>query len=60
MSGAIPPFPQYAFMVWYLEHRDNFYFTLRALNGVTSEDTTLIPFSMEEFKILSDVVPHDT
>jgi hypothetical protein len=28
MSGAIPPLPQYAFMVWCLvKHRDNFTFT---------------------------------
>jgi hypothetical protein len=28
MRGAVPPLPQYVFMVWYLvKHRDNFTFT---------------------------------
>jgi hypothetical protein len=28
MRGAIPPYPQYAFMAWFLvKHRDNFNFT---------------------------------
>jgi hypothetical protein len=33
MGGAIPPLPQYFFMVWYLvEHRDNFTFTFTPSN----------------------------
>jgi hypothetical protein len=32
MSWAIPPLPQYAFMVWYLvKHRDNFTFYFKKL-----------------------------
>jgi hypothetical protein len=35
MNGAIPPLPQYAFMAWCSEHRDNFtfylYFTFQML-----------------------------
>jgi hypothetical protein len=32
MRGAIPPLPQYAFMVWGLvKHRDNFTFTFLLL-----------------------------
>jgi hypothetical protein len=27
VCGVIPPLPQYAFMAWFLEHRDNFTFT---------------------------------
>jgi hypothetical protein len=32
MRGAIPPLPQYVFMVWWLvKHRDNFTFTFISL-----------------------------
>jgi hypothetical protein len=36
MSGAVPPFPQYAYMAWRLvkEHRDNFIFTLLMTKNV--------------------------
>jgi len=37
MSGAIPPFPQYAFMAWYLvKCRDNFTFTFMWIAWTTS------------------------
>jgi hypothetical protein len=36
MCVAIPPFPQYAFMVWCLvKHRDNFTFTFDSHISVT-------------------------
>jgi hypothetical protein len=41
MHGAIPPFPQYAFMVWCLvKHRDNFTFTLHSSPLVGHHSTT--------------------
>jgi len=40
MSGAIPPFPHYAFMLWCLvKHRDNFTFTF--LRKLSIQDTTV-------------------
>jgi hypothetical protein len=37
MLGAIPPFPQYAFMVWWSvkeKHRDNFVLSFKGTNYV--------------------------
>jgi hypothetical protein len=40
MHGAIPPLPQYVFMVWCLvKHRDNFTFTLCCSEPLVSSFT---------------------
>jgi hypothetical protein len=39
MLGAIPPFPQYAFMAWcFVKHRDNFTFTSSYLASAIAPD----------------------
>jgi hypothetical protein len=46
MSGAMPPLPQYAFMIWYTEHRDKFF----SLLSFRSEFPDL-PFLSKNVKI---------
>jgi hypothetical protein len=42
MRGAIPPLPQYVFMVWCLvKHRDNFTFTFYDTSGYENKITPI-------------------
>jgi hypothetical protein len=59
MSGAIPPLPKYAFMVWCLvKHRDNFTFTLLGDQMMKCAGLGLISVSVvgefNEFRLTSN------